>query len=684
MAGFSASYSHQAGDRFVFKGGVVWPSPALPMEIAGSGAAGTPDTYTTDHSWYDGGSWSRPVFDGGGTGVELITATARNFVTINDLALENMDVAGSNHGGYAAHFVNCTNLTLTNNRFKPYCWRGIYAVGYDGTTQSNIIIRDNDISDVAVGVSVATAAYGDVTTVIDNVEISGNRIHDFTSMIVNNVHADGIQIWTTPTPGTTPSVNGSIYNNTFSGSVIRSSSTGKAAMTAWIYLDNANGNFAIYNNALSYSDAPSTGNLFEALISVRGSSRGATQIYNNTLNGTIPGMSAAILVEQSQDVIVKNNILRGMQYCYYLLAATRFTSDYNMLNSVYAANAVGSLNGTFLTLAQWQALGNDTHGSVADPLIVPPPGDLHLQNGSPAIGTATDLSAVFTTDRDGRTRTVPWDMGAYAYESNPLDQDNDGLLDSWELTYWPTTAGHGPLDDFDHDGYVNLLEMALGLDPTVPNSSDLPPVTNEGGYLTMILTKQPGVRYEVQSAGSLAPDSFSASTTTVLLNNATTLKVRDNVRLGTQPARYLRLKVTTAPQNAVFAPNPLDLDGNGLLDSWEQTYWLATEGHDPLDDSDHDGYADLLELALGLDPTVPNPGDLPPVTNEGGYLTMTLTKHPGATYEVQSAGSLLPDSFSASTTTVLIYDATTLKVRDNVPVSTPPARYLRVKVTAAP
>ncbi|MGI8601748.1 MAG: hypothetical protein ACR2OZ_01980 [Verrucomicrobiales bacterium] len=28
--------------------------------------------------------------------------------------------------------------------------------------------------------------------------------------------------------------------------------------------------------------------------------------------------------------------------------------------------------------------------------------------------------------------------------------------------------------------------------------------------------------------------------------------------------------------------------------------------------------------------------------------------------------------------------ATTLKVRDNVPVGTPPARFLRVKVTAAP
>ena len=92
-------------------------------------------------------------------------------------------------------------------------------------------------------------------------------------------------------------------------------------------------------------------------------------------------------------------------------------------------------------------------------------------------------------------------------------------------------------------------------------------------------------------------------------------------------------------------------------------------------------------LALGLNPTISNPGGFPVLTNEGSYLTLTLTKQPGVTYEVQSAGTLLPalpDSFSASTTTVLINDATTLKVRDNVLIGTPPARFMRVKVTAAP
>jgi uncharacterized delta-60 repeat protein len=125
------------------------------------------------------------------------------------------------------------------------------------------------------------------------------------------------------------------------------------------------------------------------------------------------------------------------------------------------------------------------------------------------------------------------------------DADNDGLLDSWELTHWPTTTGHGPLDDFDRDGYNELLELALGLNPTAPDPGGLPPVMDEDGYLTMTITKQPGVTYEVQSADTLLPGmpgSFSAETTTLLTNDATKLKVRDNVIVGTAGSRLLRVK----------------------------------------------------------------------------------------------------------------------------------------------
>ncbi|MCB2057515.1 MAG: FG-GAP repeat protein, partial [Novosphingobium sp.] len=147
--------------------------------------------------------------------------------------------------------------------------------------------------------------------------------------------------------------------------------------------------------------------------------------------------------------------------------------------------------------------------------------------------------------------TPAYDAGAaYVFGPHPLDQDSDGMRDAWELTWWPGTASHGPLDDDDHDGLVNLLEMAFGLNPTVPNGGNLTPLTQEGGYLTMTIIKHPGAAYEVQSAGTLTPgqpESFSATTTTILLDDTTTLKVHDNTPASTATARFMRVRVTGAP-----------------------------------------------------------------------------------------------------------------------------------------
>ena len=180
-----------------------------------------------------------------------------------------------------------------------------------------------------------------------------------------------------------------------------------------------------------------------------------------------------------------------------------------------------------------------------------------LRNPAPAAGDNLGWAVAI----DGTTAAIsaPFDDGVmlnrgYAWvfdlAAPPVDGDGDGLLDSWELTHWPTTAGHGPMDDFDHDGYNDLLELALGLNPTLPDPGGLPPVVNEGGYLTVTIAKRPGASYEAQSASTLLsgqPDSFSAASTTVLINDATTFKARDNLPVATPARRFIRVKVTAAP-----------------------------------------------------------------------------------------------------------------------------------------
>jgi hypothetical protein len=70
----------------------------------------------------------------------------------------------------------------------------------------------------------------------------------------------------------------------------------------------------------------------------------------------------------------------------------------------------------------------------------------------------------------------------------------------------------------------------------------------ENGFLTVTIAKQPGVAYLVETAGSPNAASFSAATTTVLVDDAVTLKVRDNFAAGASPGgRYVRIRVTAAP-----------------------------------------------------------------------------------------------------------------------------------------
>jgi hypothetical protein len=136
---------------------------------------------------------------------------------------------------------------------------------------------------------------------------------------------------------------------------------------------------------------------------------------------------------------------------------------------------------------------------------------------------------------------------AYVFGPEDDDADNDGLLDLWEYARFGSTMGHSALDDFDGDGRSELLELGLNSDPTMPDGPAGTQVFNEGGYLTVTLNKRAGVNYLVESGDAPTAAAFSAATTTVVTNNATTLKVRDNVLIAEAPKRLVRVKVTAAP-----------------------------------------------------------------------------------------------------------------------------------------
>lgn len=108
---------------------------------------------------------------------------------------------------------------------------------------------------------------------------------------------------------------------------------------------------------------------------------------------------------------------------------------------------------------------------------------------------------------------------------------------------------------------------------------------------------------------------------------------------------------------------------------------VAGDGADP----DQDGVSNLLEYAIGLDPLAASLDGLPDGGVLGGYLTLAVQKNPDATdvtCRVQVSGDPgAGPAWGTDETTILQDTPTLLEVRDNIPVSSAPRRFIRLQVT---
>jgi hypothetical protein len=121
MTGWSGTYTHAAGDRFIFKGGVTWPRSTLPLTVAagGSSTAGN-DYYGIDPTWFRGPAWSRPVFDGEYLVGDCIKLGSRSYITIDNLELKR--VTSSANFGYGLISGGAPSHILIDNCYL-HGWR---------------------------------------------------------------------------------------------------------------------------------------------------------------------------------------------------------------------------------------------------------------------------------------------------------------------------------------------------------------------------------------------------------------------------------------------------------------------------------------------------------------------------------------------------------------------------------
>jgi len=156
---------------------------------------------------------------------------------------------------------------------------------------------------------------------------------------------------------------------------------------------------------------------------------GVTYIWNNTIVSQHPS-GIALKSNNMTDAkfgAIKNNILYA-QNGYPIYLNTNLSSgklDYNLLYRV-SGTSISSLGGTSRSWAQHQAYGYDKNGLNVDPKL-DKYNKYKLTSASSAINRATSLSTYFTTDIEGKSRTNPWDIGAYEYSgvsNTPLPPPN--------------------------------------------------------------------------------------------------------------------------------------------------------------------------------------------------------------------------------------------------------------------
>ena len=128
------------------------------------------------------------------------------------------------------------------------------------------------------------------------------------------------------------------------------------------------------------------------------------------------------------------------------------------------------------------------------------------------------------------------------------------------------------------------------------------------------------------------------------------------------------------------------------FEAWQGQNWPATGGPAdpdaaPMADSDLDGQWNLVEYATGTAPQVKGMSPLvldQETVSSQKYLRLTVPKNPVATdvtYEVQATGNLGDtNSWSSSGLVIEVNTGTSLRVRDNVPVSNGGRRFMRVKI----
>lgn len=414
MNGFSGSYSHTAGDRFMFKGGETWPVTCFRMDISSGGNISIRDYYGADTSWFSGGSFTRPLFDfqntlinnagfWPGSGVH-VTASYIDFDNI-ELARHRAPLVnspGTNSFGCVSLLLDgaVNEFTLTNSVIRDWSiptpvppngdnggGGGIHYI--NGGGQIHLVVTHCLLHQQNAGVKSGAAVNLFGTIEYTEIHDTPNGFLGGGTVRYNHFH----DITTPNDPLAHPNAMETFAPSTTYANLIHGMAPGAAAIYVLPDWSGGSGVDLIYNNVVYDCGAQAA-----VQLDTGGShtSTSGARVYNNTLIHISQCVRVAERGTGPYGTLdVRNNILitSGSP----VACCNPGAGNANVINYTFGSNVVQ-------TASIASQFGFTSANYYAPTLSIGP-----YRNGG------VDFSSVFTTDRVGVTRTVPWDIGAYEF-----------------------------------------------------------------------------------------------------------------------------------------------------------------------------------------------------------------------------------------------------------------------------